>query len=74
MINSKIDISGLENYIVNEFIDILNKLECGEEVKYEKIMNALSLYNIMNANDLDFENCKVKSIFSNIHYYLSYYK
>ena len=74
MPSSKIDISGLENYIVNGFIDILNKLECGEEIKYEKIMNALSLYNIINANDLDFEDCKVKSIFSNIHYYLSYYK
>lgn len=72
--NINTDTSKLKEYIVREFLSILNKLECGKEVNYTNLLNAVSLYNALQISDERVECCSLKSILANLPYYLSYYK
>lgn len=72
--NINTDTSKLKEYIVREFLSILNKLECGKEVNYTNLLNAVSLYNALQISDERVECCSPKSILANLPYYLSYYK
>lgn len=67
-------IKPLHDFIVNGFLDILNKLECGKEVDYTKVLDAVSLKNALETFHSMHGSCSFINLLPNLPYYLSYYK